>query len=563
MFCKRSLARLAISLCLLCFPGRRDAGLTLTVGIIFFLVASSCVGQTPELVQETRDAVIEGVDVSVPLYKLFEIAITNDKSYANQYIDITLEAEFVSPSGVETSFWGFYDGDGKDSQSGNVWKLRFMPTELGTWTYTYRWSDDTPGGSGTFECVADGAGKGVLQPYGANPYWFAYNGTDPVFLKSYYVGAAVVSPVDWAATNIYQPLIDQGYNHLQFNQLLPVEWVHTDWWGDSPGEQKKYLFEDNDPTSKMNLDVWHNVEEHIRWLNDRDVGAHLFQGFDGKSLYNHVNWEKLSSSERDFYVRYVCSRLAPFANIAGWNYTWETEGDDSELELMDLLMKYDPWNHLRTYEDERPRRNNYSNPAYTFASVENHGYADRHSSLSHHLATQHGFKGKPVFMAEGNGLWRTCWEATEDTIRQAAWGVVTAGGSFTWDWEVANCMQHVTSDKIFASQAGEYVETLYKVFTQEIAFHRMTPHDDLLSGFSGNAFCLAEVGKQYLVYKESGGPFNLNLVSSTYGVTWIDTKTGLRRDGGKVDGTDASRPFTPPSSDTDWVLLLQRADITE
>ncbi len=227
---------------------------------------------------------------------------------------------------------------------------------------------------------------------------------------------------------------------------------------------------------------------------------------------------------------------------------------------MDLLMKYDPWDHLRTYQDERPRRNNYSDSAYTFASVENHGYGDRHSSVSHHRATLHGYKDKPVFMSEGNGLWKTCWKASEETIRQTAWGVVTAGGSFTWDWDIANCKQHPITEEMFASQADAYVELLYSVMTDDVVFYRMTPQDELLSGFMGTAFCLAEVGKQYLVYRESGGPFELNPAPGKYDANWIDTKTGRRQDGGIVTGTGVSIKFTPPSTNTDWVLLLKVAD---
>jgi hypothetical protein len=180
-----------------------------------------------------------------------------------------LTAVFTSPSGKKTTFWGFYDGDGNGGQTGNVWKLRFMPNEIGTWTYLFSWSDGAPGGSSSFVCIPNGAGKGVLKPYHANPHWFAYNGTAPVFLKSYYVGAAVVSPINWVAAKIYQPLIDRAYNHFQFNQLLPVEWVTTDWWGDAPSKLQKYLFENNDPQRRMNLEVWKNIEDHIRWLNDR------------------------------------------------------------------------------------------------------------------------------------------------------------------------------------------------------------------------------------------------------------------------------------------------------
>jgi hypothetical protein len=129
---------------------------------------------------------------TVPLYKKFEVIIVNARSYSDPLRQVTLNAAFRSPSGKEILFWGFFDGDGIGGQTGNVWKLRFMPTEIGSWTYTYTWSDGSTGGSGSFLCVEAGAGKGVLQPYGPNPHWLAYNGVEPVMLNSYYAG--VTSP---------------------------------------------------------------------------------------------------------------------------------------------------------------------------------------------------------------------------------------------------------------------------------------------------------------------------------------------------------------------------------
>ena len=104
----------------------------------------------------------------VALYKVFERTVTNTNSYANKFIDVELEAEFTSPSGTTTRWRGFFDGDGRgggDCQTGNTWRLRFMPDEVGTWDYAYSWTDGTAGGSGRFDCVRDGAGKGVIRAY--------------------------------------------------------------------------------------------------------------------------------------------------------------------------------------------------------------------------------------------------------------------------------------------------------------------------------------------------------------------------------------------------------------
>lgn len=125
----------------------------------------------------------------VGVYRVFERSLTNDGDYANPFTDVELRVDYTAPSGKTWSFWGFYNGDGQgggDLDNGNVWTLRFMPDEAGTWEYHWRWSDGTEGGSGEFDATTAGAGPGIIQAYDENPYWFAYNGTEPVYLKSYY-----------------------------------------------------------------------------------------------------------------------------------------------------------------------------------------------------------------------------------------------------------------------------------------------------------------------------------------------------------------------------------------
>lgn len=528
----------------------------------------------------------EPTESSVALYRIFEQRITNGGSYANKFTDVALTAHYTSPSGRELALPGFYDGDGEGGQHGDVWKIRFMPDELGEWRYRYEWSDGTPGGSGTFTAVAAGAGKGVLKAYRDNPRWFAYNGTDPIFLKSYHVGAAGFTglPIEWAAANVYEKLRARGYNHVML-KALPIAWT-DETPADAPADHLARPLWSETPRVQ-DLEVWRRFEAHMRWLNARDIGVHFFMGFDPKSMgapdgfFASRRWTELSAEEQDFYVRYVVARLAPFANLAGWNYTWETDGTTGEERLMDLLAHYDPWGHLATYHDEAPAHNHYPSPKYTFAGIENHGYfgnaggAAALDSASHYQATIDAYHGKPVYMVEGNGLWRGCWakDAAEWSVTRAAWAVTLAGGSFTWEDGPA-CNDGAVGEMLdwpAGNPVAERLEALYGVMTGDAAFHRMTPHNELLgdcaSRFDSSGsvpaspcFALAEPGSQYVVYKEDGGSFGLELAAGTFGATWIDTRTGVRQPagGGSVHGGGYLN-FIAPTTSTDWVLLLKRA----
>lgn len=526
----------------------------------------------------------------VPLYRTFEKSLENNTEYSNKFKDVELKCIYTSPSGKTIEFFGFYDGDGKgggDFQNGNIWKIRFLPNEIGKWSYTWSWSDQTKGGTGSFICESDNAGKGILQAYKENPRWFAYNGTEPVWLKSYYESGhgSIAQPFDWITTNIYQPIIDRGYNHLQVNWLMSLccfNQFYND--GPAPSTLDLTLYQEGKASSTMRLDVWKLMEKHVGWLNDRNVGLQMFLGFDG-SQNEGPKWTSLSDTEKDFYVRYVVARLAAYANIAGWSFVWEVPGDreDSELGWAKLVQKYDVFNHLRTYEDEYPTKNEYHRSEYNFAAIENHLMFSDNRDLdrpywkeawTHHEACLAGYvSGKPVFMMEGNALWRRFWQkrtkATLGDFRQSAWACVTAGASFTW-------CGHAGEDSLVAfgpkglpffgdentySASAKEIDILTDVITKEVSFYNMKPSDSLLKKHDPKSvWCLSESSVQYLVFSIKGKLFELKLLNGLYtNNKWINTKTGESKPIPEILTKNNKRvKFQPPNSSTDWVLLVRK-----
>ena len=526
----------------------------------------------------------------VGLYRTFERSFENNASYSNKFTDVSLTCRFFSPTGHEILFYGFFDGDGNgggDLRNGNIWKIRFLPDKPGLWKYSWAWSDSTQGGEASFICVTDGGGKGILQAYKDNPRWFAYNSSEPVWIKSYYESGhgSISQPLGWVAENVYQPMIDHGYNLLQVNWLLPL-CCFSQYYHDGPAQLTPdlTLYKDGKPSATMRLDVWHMMERHIEWLNQKNIGLYMFLGFDG-SRNDGPRWENLTESEKEFYVRYVVSRLAPYANIAGWNFVWEVPGNREECELgwARLIEKYDLFSHLRTYEDENPAENEYHRPEYTFAAIENHQVASAEKSedrqywkepWTHHQACLAGYvSGKPVFMSEGNALWRRYWHpkcgATRDDLRRAAWACVTAGASFTWCGHEGEgpLMASGPQGLPFSDDENEYSESAFQidilgnVMNNEVLFYRMSPADSLLTGCDPHkVWCLAERGKQYLVFSAGGDPFTAQLAKGIYSHNkWINTLTGTETDIPSVSSTDKQKiSFHPPDSENDWLLLIRK-----
>ncbi|MHC4556104.1 MAG: hypothetical protein ACYS80_02245, partial [Planctomycetota bacterium] len=350
------------------------------------------------------------------------------------------------------------------------------------------------------------------------------------------------------------------------------------------------LYEEGRASSTMRLDVWQMIERHLGWLNDRNVGVHMFLGFEGRKN-DGPKWEALSEDEKDFYVRYVVARIAPYANLAGWNFVWEDPGyrETHELGLARLLEEHDIFHHLRTYQDETPRDHEYGRPEYTFAAIENHRIVAPERALdlsywktawTHHQACLVAYvPGKPVYMSEGNALWRRYWHeksgATQDDLRQAAWGCVTAASSFCWNGHAKEYDLRVRGpegmpfhgDDNPYTVSAKYIDILADVMNNEVDFHKMIPNDFVLRNHDPfRVWCLSESGKQYLTFATAGESFTLHLAAGDYvRNVWIDSKTSTKTQVNPVHiQTDDVLPvsFTPPSRDTDWVLILRVNKVT-
>src|SRR5690606_18316946 len=87
----------------------------------------------------------------VGIWMKYEKEFSSTQEYENPLYDVEdFTISFTSPSGKTMKINGFWDGDLK-------WKVRFMPNEIGEWTYVTECTDASNEGlhgvSGSFECV--------------------------------------------------------------------------------------------------------------------------------------------------------------------------------------------------------------------------------------------------------------------------------------------------------------------------------------------------------------------------------------------------------------------------
>jgi len=91
-------------------------------------------------------------------------------------------------------------------------------------------------------------------------------------------------------------------------------------------------------------------------------------------------------------------------------------------------------------------------------------------------------------------------------------------------------------------------------YARKVNLAAMTPHPELAS----TEFCLADPGREYLVYLPEGGEatVDLSMAQGTLSVEWMNPVDGAATSGGTVSGGE-KRAFKTPF-EGDCVLYVQR-----
>lgn len=138
----------------------------------FVMIASSAARLAPSQAYaiESRSA------NSIRRYDIFELTLEHNGIYENNFFDVTFNVIFISPSGSRRHVKGFF-------YSGDLWKVRFVPDEVGRWTYTHVMTGK--GGfrtekDGAFDCTPSNA-EGPVRRHPDNPYRWVFANGKPYF----------------------------------------------------------------------------------------------------------------------------------------------------------------------------------------------------------------------------------------------------------------------------------------------------------------------------------------------------------------------------------------------
>jgi len=165
--------------------------------------------------------------VNIQIWSKYEYEFTSSKLYDNPVYDVQyFDIVFISPTGRKRKVYGFWDGN-------KSWKVRFMPDELGIWTWNSICSDEENSGlhdqSGSLECISSKSelniykNGAIIHPEGA--YNLSHSDGKPFF----WVGCTAWNGALKSTDNEWKTYLEHRRDHhYNLIQLVTTQWRGCD-----------------------------------------------------------------------------------------------------------------------------------------------------------------------------------------------------------------------------------------------------------------------------------------------------------------------------------------------
>jgi len=413
----------------------------------------------------------------VERWGVFEIALKGPKN-GNPFVGLKLSAEFKHNSRVLEPD-GFYDGDG-------IYRIRFMPDELGAWTYVTKSNkSELDGKTGKFTCVEPSTGNhGPVCVY--NTFYLRYaDGT-----RYHQFGTTCYAWVHQGKEleeQTLETLAESPFNKIRMC-VFPKDYVYN------KNEPVYYPFEgkplkDWDFT-RFDPDFWRHFEKRVIVLQKLGIEADLILFHP----YDRWNFKKMGYENNVHYLKYAVARLAAFRNV-WWSLAneydllnWSEEHWDNFFKL---IQDNDPYKCMRGVHNCRSWYD-HRKPWVTHASLQT---SDMAGGIRYRRKYQ-----KPVIYDECR---------YEGNIPQG-WGNITAKQMVRrfWQGTLSGCYvghgetyKH-PEDILWWSKGGvlhgespERIAFLKKFMASAPPFEELEPIGD-----DQGHYILAKPGEYYLVY---------------------------------------------------------------
>jgi len=495
-------------------------------GMIACLIAVSvaCAGEIPSVT--VGAAAPQTIDV--PRWQPCDFAFSSVAKPENPF-KLPFSATVKGPGGAAFKTAGFYDGDG-------TWKVRISPTAEGAWSLvTHSEAPDLNGKTVAFTCTPNKNPRvhGGLRVDAQHPRHFVFEDGTRCFLMGY--------ECDWLwALDLGRPTLDTLNPFLDkiagagFNYVLINAYAHDTGWRkgttgpDDFGPPPMYAWEGDNARpdhSRFNLAYWKHYDRVIAQMNQRGLIAHLMI-----KVYNKmVKWPAPGSPEDDLYFGWLVARYAAFPNVH-WDFSKEANNEkilDYKIGRLKFLREHDPYRRpITVHDDHKTYDGGAYNDLLDYRSDQQH--SKWHATLLDHrrqyawpvvnveFGYEHGPGGLKDKTYSGS-------QAPEEVCRRA-WEVCMAGGygAYYYTFTAWDVIRPQDTPPGYA-----YFKNL-RAFFDETGYWLMEPADSLVS----EGYCLANPGREYIVFLNSAQPFTLKLEgpAAPLKAEWFQPLTGKRKE---------------------------------
>ncbi|HEY9487236.1 MAG TPA: DUF5060 domain-containing protein, partial [Chryseosolibacter sp.] len=464
----------------------------------------------------------------VKKWEVFELKLTAKNRYENPYAGIPVTGDDLATvsftgtrgpaKGKTLTIHAFWDG-------AQTWRVRFAPSEAGTWEYRSHSRDKGLNNvKGTIEVTewsnaekeANAVRRGLIQVQNSGPvpgHFFQYaDGTPMLWIGDTWW--------NWTKRAIkfetYQNLVDdraaKGFN---VGQLF----VAANGWG-----RVSSLLDET--YSVLDLELMQKVDRMIAYANSKGITVWVHGWWARKDLDKTAGEEKMKR-----WWRYLVHRLAAYNVIwvAGGEYNLDDYGGlglDFWKDLGRMIKEEDPYDRIVGMHNTPPIWSGGSDaPQWSTAEVlHQESWLDYnqtqpgHGKMNNELIpdiiqeSYRAMPAKPVVVTEP---WYEFVEGNPSAydIRFGAWSAIlsgaaghTYGGGHVWlahvpespggggPWPLEKGFERNTLNYPGAVSMGHL-----SAFFKKVKWWEMAPHPELVQEYP-DPYCLAQPGHEYVVY---------------------------------------------------------------
>ena len=494
----------------------------------------------------------------VSLLGVFEQSFLVAQNYSNAYTQVDATATFTGPDGSPYTIPLFWDG-------GKTWKARFSPDRVGSWSFAIHSNDPDLNGESGFFHVIPSTHRGGIRPRAAFPYHFEYEDGTPYWWMGDTNWAAFGSdPVESLNRSTVFHYVDtrsaQGFNYIHSSLM-------------DPGVNEGGDIFANISAEEINPAYFQEVDYRVHHMNSRGITAGLVLAWanshpvDGDA---HPSWESFPfDNARLRYARYVAARYSAYNVVFIVSGEWnETGAKETYQAIGNEIMNRDPHGRMIAIHSNDTVEEFSPESWMSFGD-----YQQLYESLHNNILNARDHN-KPVVNAEyayylrdmdGDGIVDKPNSATLTDIRHATYDIVMAGGHIVTGFGTTYFGGYRDPGPFNPGDPKnddweKEVQHLRTLFTG-LEWWKLEPRDPLLSG-SGIHYCLAEIGRKYLIYlREGSGALALSYgvsASATYSIRRFDPRTGAFSSLPDYSGPGPVILTAPDSQD--WIFLLSRID---